>query len=68
MDGKPIRVRRPRDASRHGIVLLPESRKDQGLLMLRPVRENITLDEADYTVGLLVQANFGRSEASKMPQ
>jgi ABC-type sugar transport system ATPase subunit len=43
VDGKPIRVRRPRDASRHGIVLLPESRKDQGLLMLRPVRENITL-------------------------
>jgi ABC-type sugar transport system ATPase subunit len=43
LDAKPIRIRRPRDASRHGIVLLPESRKDQGLLMLRPVRENITL-------------------------
>jgi len=43
IDGKPIRLRSPKDAVRHGIALVPESRKDDGLMMLRSVRENIGL-------------------------
>ena len=43
LDGRPLRGRTPRQAVRSGIALLPESRKDQGLLMRRPVSENITL-------------------------
>jgi len=43
LDGKPVRVRGPRGASRLGIALLPESRKEQGLVMMRSVRENVTL-------------------------
>ncbi len=43
VEGTPVRIRRPRDASRHGIAMLPESRKDQGLVMLRSVRENVTV-------------------------
>ena len=41
--GGPLRVRSPRDAIRHGIALLPESRKDQGLMMRRSIAENVAL-------------------------
>jgi ribose transport system ATP-binding protein len=43
LDGKPLRLRGPRQAARHGVVMLPEDRKQQGLVMIRPVRENLTL-------------------------
>jgi ABC-type sugar transport system ATPase subunit len=43
LDGAPIRLRHPRDAARHGIAMVPESRKEEGLLMMRSIRENATL-------------------------
>lgn len=43
VDGKPVLIRSPRDAVRQGIVLVPEDRKLQGLVLLLSVRENITL-------------------------
>ena len=43
LDGEPLRLRSPRDAIRHGIVLLPESREDEGLMMRRSIVENIAL-------------------------
>jgi ABC-type sugar transport system ATPase subunit len=43
MDGRPVRGRSPSIAIRHGLAMLPESRKDQGLVMMRPVRENVSL-------------------------
>jgi rhamnose transport system ATP-binding protein len=43
LDGTPIHLRSPRDAIEHGIAMVPESRKDEGLLLLRSIRENITL-------------------------
>ena len=43
LDGKPVRLRGARQAERHGVVMLPEDRKRQGLVMIRPVRENLTL-------------------------
>jgi ABC-type sugar transport system ATPase subunit len=47
LDGSEIRVRGPRHASRLGIAMLPESRKEQGLVMMRSVRENVTLATLD---------------------
>ena len=47
LEGRPIRVRGPRQAARHGIAMLPESRKEQGLVMMRSVRENVTLPTLD---------------------
>lgn len=38
-----VRLRSPRDGVRAGIVLLPEDRRHQGLVMGMSVRENITL-------------------------
>src|SRR5205823_14162219 len=43
LEGRPVRLRSPRQAARHGIAMLPENRKEQGLVMIRSVRENVTL-------------------------
>jgi ribose transport system ATP-binding protein len=42
VQGEPVRIRAPGDA-RAGIAMLPETRKDQGLFMIRSVRENVTV-------------------------
>ena len=42
-EGGPVSIKGPRQASRLGIAMLPESRKEQGLFMIRPVRENISI-------------------------
>jgi ABC-type sugar transport system ATPase subunit len=45
--GKLRAANSPRNAIRNGIALVPESRKDQGLVMIRPVRENVSLAHLD---------------------
>ena len=42
-DGVEVTIRTPRDALRHGICLVTEDRKDEGLVLDMPVRTNITL-------------------------
>lgn len=42
-DGQPVHFKEPRDAIRAGIALCPEDRKDQGLVLFRSIRENITM-------------------------
>lgn len=41
--GQRMRRRSTRDAIRAGVGLIPESRKDQGLLLSRSIRDNVTL-------------------------
>ena len=41
--GRPVRLRNPRDAVNAGIVLLPEDRRHQGLVLDMTLRENMTL-------------------------
>jgi ribose transport system ATP-binding protein len=43
VDGSPVRIHSPQDAIRHGIALLTEDRKLQGLILQMSVSENITL-------------------------
>ncbi|MEO6435958.1 MAG: sugar ABC transporter ATP-binding protein [Tepidisphaeraceae bacterium] len=43
IEGREARIRNPRDAKRHGIALLTEDRKRDGLLLGFSVRENMTL-------------------------
>jgi rhamnose transport system ATP-binding protein len=43
IDGRELRSRSPRASIRRGLALLPESRKDQGLVMVRPLGENVTM-------------------------
>jgi simple sugar transport system ATP-binding protein/ribose transport system ATP-binding protein len=67
LDGRPISLRRPRDAINQGIVLLPESRKSQGLLMSRPVKENMTLPHLEsLSKWGVIQARTERGEVKSM--
>jgi ABC-type sugar transport system ATPase subunit len=43
VQGRALRARSPRASIRRGLALLPESRKDQGLVMVRPLGENVTM-------------------------
>jgi simple sugar transport system ATP-binding protein/ribose transport system ATP-binding protein len=55
LDGAAVGFRAPRDAISDGVVLLPESRKAQGLLLSRSVKENVTLPHLGWLsrVGML---------------
>ena len=41
--GKPVRISSPRDAIDHGVALIPEDRRAQGLILDHAVRENFLL-------------------------
>lgn len=43
INGNPVSIRRPGDAIRHKIGLVPEDRKRQGLVLFMNVKENTTL-------------------------
>ena len=43
LDGQPLSIRSPRDAVRHGIFLVPEDRRQTGLILDSVIRENVTL-------------------------
>jgi len=43
LDGKTIRMKSPKDAYSYGIGFLPEDRKNQGVLLRRPIYQNITM-------------------------
>jgi ABC-type sugar transport system ATPase subunit len=48
LDGKKLNIRSPRDAIRHGICLLTEDRKAQGLVLGLSSRENFALANMDH--------------------
>jgi ABC-type sugar transport system ATPase subunit len=43
LDGEAVRFRSPKDAIAHGIALCPEDRKEQGLVLGRSIRDNISM-------------------------
>ncbi|HJW82803.1 MAG TPA: sugar ABC transporter ATP-binding protein [Anaerolineae bacterium] len=43
LEGKPVRMRSPKDALEHGLGMVPEDRKKMALFMIKPVRWNITM-------------------------
>jgi ribose transport system ATP-binding protein len=43
LDGKPLRIRSAKDAVAAGIYLIPEDRKQAGLVLEMPIVENVTL-------------------------
>ena len=44
MHNQPVKIKRPLDAIRAGIGLVPESRKEQGLFLQMAILENITIN------------------------
>ena len=55
IDGESVRIRKPRDAIRHGLSFLTEDRKNQGVFPLLSVLENL----------LITLFNFGRESRSR---
>ncbi len=47
LDGQELRIHSPVDAIRHGISLVPEDRKGQGLVLGMNCRDNMTLPQVD---------------------
>jgi rhamnose transport system ATP-binding protein len=41
VEGRRMHPHGPRGAASRGVVMVPESRKEQGLFMMRPIRENL---------------------------
>jgi ABC-type sugar transport system ATPase subunit len=54
VDGKPVSIRSSRDAVSHGIGLLTEDRKRQGLFLQMNVRENVTMSVLERLTRSLV--------------
>jgi ribose transport system ATP-binding protein len=67
VDGKPVAIGSPRDAVAHGIALLTENRKKQGLFLGLSVLENITLPalNARQTAATLVRGGVVRPVAQR---
>ncbi|MBN8925027.1 MAG: D-xylose ABC transporter ATP-binding protein [Rhodospirillales bacterium 69-11] len=43
LHGTPVRIRSPREAIAHGLYLVPEDRKREGLVLNLPLTQNVTL-------------------------
>lgn len=43
IEGEKVHIKEPGDAIKRGIGFCPEDRKEQGLILHRPIRENITI-------------------------
>ncbi|MEV0231964.1 sugar ABC transporter ATP-binding protein [Nonomuraea sp. NPDC050786] len=61
--GKKVHIRHPQDAVRHGISLLTEDRKSQGLVLDLPISANVTLAKLR---GFLVRFGQERSLAEDL--
>ena len=61
IDGVPYANRTPARSARAGLVMVPEDRRRQGLVMSMPVRANMTLPHLDrFATGSLVSVNSER--------
>lgn len=45
-----VEIKSPQDAIKHGIGFITEDRKRQGLMLIRPVKENITITDLDQFI------------------
>jgi ribose transport system ATP-binding protein len=67
LDGKTIRISSPRDAITHGIYLIPEDRRNSGLILDLPIRENVSLPALSrYASAGLVNKEAERKTATEM--
>jgi D-xylose transport system ATP-binding protein len=51
LEGKDVKINSARDAIEHGISLVPEDRKGQGLVLIQSILENISLPNLDQFAG-----------------
>jgi ABC-type sugar transport system ATPase subunit len=65
INGEAIALKTPRDAIRHGIALVPESRKEQALFLQMGVGENISALQLD---GLSKNGWINKTQQSRLEQ
>jgi rhamnose transport system ATP-binding protein len=67
VQGRSVDVRRPRDAINAGVALLPESRKEQGLLMRQSIVQNVSLVHLrQFVTGTFVRSGKEREEVERV--
>lgn len=44
IDGKEVQIRSPKEAYENGMALVPEDRRNEGLVLIRDVKENISMN------------------------
>src|SRR4051812_5647519 len=67
VEGVPLDARSPRAAIRRGMVMLPEDRKRQGLIMLRSIVDNVTLPHlADVSSAGVVERRSERRRTREL--
>ncbi|MFN8451991.1 MAG: sugar ABC transporter ATP-binding protein [Anaerolineae bacterium] len=66
--GKPVRIRTISDAMRAGIYMLPESRKEQGLLLKLNVQQNLSLPHMDAVtrIGGVIRGGYETRRTSEL--
>ena len=65
-EGRDLTPRNPKDAIRKGIGFLTEDRKSTGLVMERPIFENISLVQFAKTLGIFMNLGREQSETEEM--
>ena len=67
IDGKAVKVNSPKDSIANGIYLIPEDRRNTGLLVDMVVRENITMPALfDYAWQGLIKADKEKAVSQRM--
>jgi len=67
LEGESIKISSPQDAIAHGIYLVPEDRRNSGLILEVPIRENITLPALSrYAAAGLIEYDKEEKVAAEM--
>ena len=67
IDGKPVTIKRPQDAIKQQLVMLSESRRDDGIIPVRSVSENATLASLkNYIYGGYTHRSKERKDVAEM--
>jgi inositol transport system ATP-binding protein len=67
LNGQPLQIRCPADAIAHGIAMVSEDRKAEGLVLCRSVQENISLANLKkFAPSLLLDLKAEASEGQRM--
>ena len=66
--GRPVRIHSPQDAISHGIAMVPEDRKQDGLLLDRTIRDNLNLPYLSLEGAWLLSRTAETKRAKSMSQ
>ena len=67
LEGKPVEFSGPSEAIASGVAMIPESRKEQGLVLGRAVRENVSLPHLRrFSAGGVVKRSAERRRVAEM--